>query len=245
MKLIRKALAFVPVLLLLANTYPLVVDKSSCHSIQPISILTSPLLKHLAAPVAEYDVWNLRSCGLSRDAFEMGLKGYNFFMERNRLKKTNILTIIDYSQPSSKRRLYVLDMQNKRVIFNTLVAHGLNSGYNYARSFSNDEESFKSSLGFFITRGTYTGLNGYSLKLEGCEKGINNNALDRAIVLHGAGYVSEDFLRSKGYLGRSLGCPAVPLALAQKIIDKIKNGSCMFLYHQLKTYTAQSKILDS
>lgn len=107
MKLIRKALAFVPVLLLLANTYPLLVDKSPCHSIKPITISTSSLLKYAAAPVAENDDWNLGSYGLSKDAFEMGLKGYNFFIAQNRLKKTNILTIIDHSQPPSKRRWYV------------------------------------------------------------------------------------------------------------------------------------------
>jgi len=245
MKLIRQALAFLPILLLLSNTHPPVVDKGIYGNMCSVSTATSPVLTHSAKPTCEYDAWNLKAYGLSKEAFEMGLKGYHFFERNNKLKKTDLLTIIDYSQPSSKKRLYVLDMQNRRVIFNTLVAHGRNSGYNYAQSFSNDEESYKSSLGFYITRGTYTGNNGYSLKLEGCEKGINNNALDRAIVLHGADYVSEDFLRNKGYLGRSHGCPAVPTALAQKIIDKIKNGSCMFLYHHLKTYRPNSKILDS
>jgi hypothetical protein len=135
-------------------------------------------------------------------------------------------------------------MQTGRIIFRTLVAHGRNSGYVYATSFSNDEASYKSSLGFYITRGTYTGINGYSLKLEGCEKGINDHALNRAIVMHGADYASEEFLQQNGYLGRSHGCPALPSTLSKKIIDKIKNGSCMFLYYPSKAYIDRSTILD-
>lgn len=136
-------------------------------------------------------------------------------------------------------------MATGKILFNSLVAHGRNSGVDRATNFSNSGASYKSSLGFFITLDTYKGSNGYSMKLKGCEYGINNNALNRAIVMHGADYVSENFIRRNGYLGRSHGCPAVPADLSKKIIDVIKNGSCMFLYYPSKTYINRSKILNS
>jgi L,D-transpeptidase catalytic domain len=141
--------------------------------------------------------------------------------------------------------LFVLDMNTGKVLFKTFVAHGKNSGLEYATNFSNEEESYKTSLGFFITCNTYNGSNGYSLKLKGCEKGINDKAAERAIVMHGAPYANEDFLDSNGYLGRSFGCPAVPEKMNKKIIDIIKNGSCLFLYHPTKKYINASKILGS
>jgi hypothetical protein len=147
--------------------------------------------------------------------------------------------------PSSQKRLFVLNMISGKVLFNTLVAHGKGSGLAYANDFSNKEASYKTSLGFFVTQNTYSGENGYSLKLKGCEKGINDNAIERAIVLHGAPYACESFLHNNGYLGRSHGCPAVPEKLSKQIIDAIKNGSCMFLYHPTKKYTSISKILNS
>jgi len=192
-----------------------------------------------------YTTWNLNAAGLSQDAFDEALKGYNYLQEKKLLGKTDVLTIIDYSKPSSQKRLFVVDMNNGQILFNTLVAHGRNSGLEYANDFSNAEESHKTSLGFFITGNTYRGGNGYSLKLQGCEKGINDKALQRAIVMHGAEYADERFLQHNGYLGRSYGCPAVPEKINQQIIDAIKNGSCMFLYHPTKKYSSVSKILNS
>jgi hypothetical protein len=140
--------------------------------------------------------------------------------------------------------LYVIDLKNQDVVFNTVVAHGRNSGGEYARSFSNKPSSNKSSLGFYITEGTYNGGNGYSLKLQGAENGINDKALARAIVMHGADYANEDIIGSKGYLGRSFGCPAVPQKYHKKIIDTIKDGNCLFVYYPDQTYLKKSKLLN-
>jgi len=239
MKLIRSALAFLPVLLLMANiSSPLTGYKIPVKQAKTV-------LPNTPVTVDCYAEWNLTATGLSYEAFSDAVKGYTYLQEKKLLSNVNVLTIIDYSKPSSQKRLYVLNMNSGEILFNTLVAHGRNSGLEYANDFSNKEASHKTSLGFFITGNTYNGGNGYSLKLQGCEKGINNKALERAIVLHGARYADENFLQNNGYLGRSYGCPAVPEKINKKIIDAIKNGSCMFLYHPTKKYTATSKILNS
>jgi hypothetical protein len=192
-----------------------------------------------------YDNWNLTASGLSKEAFDYALKGFNHLLAKNKLTNKNIITIVDYSKASFEKRLYVLDMSKGEILFHTLAAHGKNSGLVYADNFSNAVSSFKTSLGFFVTGNTYNGNNGYSLKLQGCEKGINDKALQRAIVMHGANYVSEKFIANTGYLGRSHGCPAVPENLSREIIDVIKNGSCVFLYYPQKKYITHSKILNS
>ncbi len=232
-------MALLPVLLLMANTSSTLIGRT---------IIVKPEHSGLPAikPAEEfYAAWNLSAAGISQEAFSEAIKGYNYLQEKKLLNNTHVLTIVDYSKPSSEKRLYVLDMNEGKILFNTLVAHGRNSGLEYASNFSNSAESHKTSLGFFITMNTYTGGNGYSLKLQGCEKGINDKALARAIVVHGAEYADENFLHSNGFLGRSYGCPAVPENVSKKIIDTIKNGSCMFLYHPTKKYTAVSKILNS
>lgn len=243
MKLIRYAFALCPILpLVAAISSPLSGTRIKGSSLLIIPAVSKP---NIDGNSNIYTSWNLSASGLSKQAFDEAVKGYTYLLQKNMINKPGVLTIIDYSKASTQKRLYVLDMKNGRVLFNTLVAHGRNSGYNYATDFSNDEESHKSSLGFYITQNTYTGANGYSLKLKGCEKGINDNATNRAIVIHGAAYVSENFIRNSGCLGRSFGCPAVPVATHKKIIDTIKNGTCIFLYHPTKTYSTHSKILDS
>jgi hypothetical protein len=139
----------------------------------------------------------------------------------------------------------VIDLHDKKLIYKCLVAHGRNSGENTADSYSNEQESLKSSLGFYITKETYTGKNGYSLRLEGLEKGINDNAMAREIVIHGADYVSEEFIKKNGRLGRSWGCPALPAGLSKEIIDKISNGSCLFIYADDKFYKENSIFLNN
>jgi L,D-transpeptidase catalytic domain len=129
-------------------------------------------------------------------------------------------------------------------LFNTYVAHGQNSGTSFAERFSNRLHSFQSSPGFYITMDTYLGSNGYSLKLNGLEKGINNNALRRDIVLHGAAYVNEKLIGEQGYIGRSWGCPAVPLGVHREIIETIKNGTCLFIYPGKNSYVKRSPILN-
>lgn len=233
------------ILLLLSNTSSSLFGKQTGTTI-PFSELPSKASGVPHPNYAElYRAWNLAEIGLSEDAFIKAQKGYAVLESENLLKNDKLLTIIDYSKPSSQKRLFVLDMETGKILFNSLVAHGRRSGCDYATEFSNKAESHKSSLGFYITLDTYVGSNGYSLKLKGCEKGINDKAYNRAIVMHGADYVSERFISENGYLGRSYGCPAVPVSLSAKIIDVIKGGTCMFLYYPSKKYISQSKILNS
>jgi hypothetical protein len=194
---------------------------------------------------AVYDSMHLYNIGLSKTAFSYAMKGFDYLLLQGRVTKDNIISIVDFSQPSSKKRLFVIDLNNFRVLYNTYVAHGVNSGREYANQFSNKPESFKSSLGFYETKATYSGANGYSLKLEGLERGINDNAEKRDIVIHGAGYVDESLIRSQGYIGRSWGCPALPEKLHRQIIDKIKNGSCLFIYGADNAYLKKSKIINA
>ena len=140
--------------------------------------------------------------------------------------------------------MYIIDMKNERLVLNTYVAHGKNSGQQYANRFSNRIESLQSSLGFYVTRNTYSGKHGLSLRLEGLERGFNDKADERAVVVHGANYIGES-RRKKSLMGRSFGCPAVPQAQAPKVIHTIKNGSCLFIYHPTKSYQRGSKILNS
>lgn len=177
-----------------------------------------------------YDSLHLNMSGLSRQAFDYARKGWEKLVDQGRITNESVMAIVDFSQPSDSKRLYVLDMKNYKMLFNTLVAHGRNSGKQWASSFSNRHSSYKSSPGFYITGDTYFGENGYSLKLTGLERGINDNAMSRAIVMHGANYVDSSYITKQGYIGRSLGCPAVPAEEAEDIIDTIKEGSCLFIY---------------
>ena len=194
---------------------------------------------------AEYDSLHLENLGLSKTAFSYAMKGFNFLVQAGKLSKENIISIVDFSQPSSRKRLFIIDLNNLRVLYNTYVAHGVNSGKEYANQFSNTPESFKSSLGFYETKSTYLGAHGYSLRLAGLERGINDNAEKRDIVIHSAGYVDESLIRSQGYIGRSWGCPALPEKLHKPIIDKIKNGSCLFIYSENDAYLKKSKIINA
>ena len=190
-----------------------------------------------------YDSLRLGTLGLARQAFDYAFKGFTYLKSIGKIENPYILSIVDFTRPSSEKRLFVIDIKNMQLLFNTYVAHGANSGKEFARYFSNSMQSNKSSLGFFETENTYTGKNGYSLHLEGLEKGINDNAYRREIVMHGAEYVNEDMIRTKGYIGRSWGCPAIPENVHVSIIDKIKNGSCLFIFGQDKNYVKHSRIL--
>jgi hypothetical protein len=192
-----------------------------------------------------YDSLRLNMMGLSQQAFNYAVQGFDYLVEHGKVANDKIISIVDFSLPSSRKRLFVIDVQHNKVLFNTYVAHGVNSGREYANQFSNTPESNKSSLGFYETQSTYMGGNGYSLKLEGLERGINDNANRRAIVIHGAPYVNEGLIQSQGYIGRSWGCPALPEALHKPIIDKIKNGTCLFIYSHDKNYLSHSRILNS
>lgn len=192
-----------------------------------------------------YDSLKLNLCGLSIQAFEYAYKGYDFLKLKGKIANDNILSIVDFSKPSNQKRLFVIDVKNYKVLFNTYVAHGQGSGEAMATNFSNRPESLQSSLGFYTTADTYMGRNGFSLHLQGIEYGINDKAYQRSIVMHGAPYVSENYIFSKGYLGRSWGCPAVPEKLNRPIIETIKNGSCLFIYSENNRYLQQSAIINS
>lgn len=181
---------------------------------------------------------------LQEDVFRLAFKGFSKLSAAGRLNTDSILTIIDFSRPSSEKRMFVVDLKDKKLLFNTVVAHGRNTGEEYARKFSNNLNSHQSSLGFFITMSPYNGSNGYSLVLDGIEKGVNDNALSRAIVMHGAEYANESIIKSKGYLGRSFGCPALPTQVNKHVIDKIKEGSCIFIYYPDMSYLCNSEILN-
>ena len=190
-----------------------------------------------------YTLLDIEKKGLSKNVFDLALQGYNRLIKKRLVRNKNIITVIDFSQPSNQKRLYVIDLKKNKVMFQSLVAHGRNSGLEYATNFSNKTDSHKSSLGFYVTLNTYSGDCGYALKLKGCEKGFNDHAYNRAIVIHGSEYVTEQFLKSNGFLGRSFGCPALPEKISKKIIDVIKNGSCLFLYHPTQKYLLTSPIL--
>jgi hypothetical protein len=181
--------------------------------------------------------WNINI-----DALQIAIKGYEKLKEQGKLLNNQYLTLVDFSLPSNSNRFYIIDMLTQQVIINTLVAHGKNSGTLIANSFSNKNASLKSSLGFYITGNTYKGKHGNSLLLEGVEKGINDHAQNRAIVIHGANYVSDHIVNKGGIIGRSFGCPAVPTNKVKEIIATIKQGTCMFIYAPNEAYLNSSQL---
>ncbi|HUR10578.1 MAG TPA: murein L,D-transpeptidase catalytic domain family protein [Flavitalea sp.] len=190
-----------------------------------------------------YDSMNLNRVGLSKQAFELAYRGYYSLKKRGRVN-SSMLMICDFSQSSRRRRMYVIDVKKMELVLQTFVAHGKNSGGEYARYFSNNPESHKSSLGFYITGQSYYGEHGLALKMKGIERGINCKADARNIVIHGSEYVGSDYLENHQINGRSYGCPAVPSELTETIINTIKNGSCVFIYYPSKHYLAKSTILN-
>ena len=198
----------------------------------------------LAEMSSLYNEINLKSLGLSEKAFDYAYKGYTYLMLHHSLNRGNMISICDFSQSSRRKRLYVVDLEQKKVLINTYVAHGRKSGSEYARSFSNNPESHKSSLGFYVTEQTYYGDHGLALKIHGLERGFNDKADARNIVIHGSEYVGTGFLRMNRFNGRSFGCPAVPSSQTDTLIQTIKNGSCLFIYYPTKKYITKSKILN-
>ena len=174
------------------------------------------------------------------EAFSEALDGYGKITER----KSDILTLIDFSKPSTEKRFFVFDLKNVKLLFESVVAHGRNSGGNFATRFSNRDGSHQSSLGFYLTQETYIGRNGYSLVLEGLERGFNDHARRRAIVIHGAAYADPHTIKANGRLGRSFGCPALPVELNRPIIDTIKGGSVLFIYTRDAEYQLKSPLLN-
>jgi len=175
------------------------------------------------------------------ECFSVALKGFNRLKQEGKIKK-DLLTVIDFSQSSNTKRLWIIDMSTQTVLYNTLVAHGRNSGDEYANDFSNANSSNQSSLGFYVTGEIYAGKHGQSLRLDGLENGINSNARSRGVVMHAADYVSDTFIKMHNRLGRSQGCPALPAELTKEVVNLLKDKSCLFIYHPTKSYTTSSRL---
>ncbi len=181
--------------------------------------------------------------GLRADVLRLALNATECAEERGLVKRRDLLTVIDYSLPSSQPRMFVFDLTASKLLFRELVAHGKASGGDRAGFFSNSPGSLATSLGLYVTAGTYFGHNGYSLRLRGLEEGVNDMAWDRAIVIHGASYVSREAVQALGRLGRSWGCPAVREEIASKIIDTLRDGTPLFAYYPDKKWLTSSAFL--
>ncbi|WP_339922947.1 murein L,D-transpeptidase catalytic domain family protein [uncultured Cyclobacterium sp.] len=181
---------------------------------------------------------------LKKEVLLMAVEGYQKMLDNGLLEEGKPLTIIDYDLPSSEERLWIIDIQNQDLEYVSLVAHGRNSGGLHAKKFSNVPESYMSSLGFYLTGETYIGKHGQSLRLDGMEEGINDNARLRAIVIHAADYAESSFVKLHGRLGRSLGCPALPDENFKEIINLIKDKSCLFIHSSENNYSSQSAYIE-
>ncbi|MBZ9728437.1 murein L,D-transpeptidase catalytic domain family protein [Salegentibacter sp. JZCK2] len=175
--------------------------------------------------------------------FEKAMKGYDQLEGKGKVGK-KILTVIDFGLSSTKKRMWIMNMETKEVLFNTYVSHGKNTGGEFATKFSNTVNSLQSSLGFYVTAETYYGKNGLSLFIDGMEKGFNSNARKRYVVIHGADYAEPNFIDRLGRLGRSYGCPAVPNTIAKDVIETIKEESVVYIHKNNKNYLNNSPLLN-
>ncbi len=207
-----------------------------------VTVLTRSNFRPFVASL--YQEMGLSELGLDADVFEKAMTGYYSLEGEGTLRKGNLLTIIDFGKASTEKRFYTIDLEDRRVLYHTYVAHGRNTGDNLASEFSNVAHSNQSSLGFYVTAETYYGSKGYSLRLDGLEESFNDKIRSRAIVVHGAHYVTESWIKRYGRLGRSQGCPALPPDLNKEIIDAIKGGTVMFAYYPEPHYLNASRYLD-
>lgn len=217
--------------------YPLVKSVNDTPVTDSSAVVMKPSLTD-----ALYTNLSLQNLGLSKEALEYAVKGYENLDSAGKVANP-VLSIVDFSQHSRKKRLYILDMKEQKVLWNTFVSHGKNTGVDVAKKFSNKINSEQSSLGFFVTTATYFGKHGLSLRLSGQEEGFNDNAEARGIVVHGAAYVNAARVNSD-YMGRSQGCPAVPENEYKDVISIIKDGSVMFVYYPSENYLQSSELLN-
>ncbi|MFT3754668.1 MAG: murein L,D-transpeptidase catalytic domain family protein [Pseudoxanthomonas sp.] len=228
-------------------------SNSSNHFIRrllPATLLAAVLPAAQAAPPPPadplLDALSRAAPALDRKVLTLATRAMSCALRQpDPLQRPATLSVIDYSLPSTRPRLWVFDLAQRRLLFQELVAHGRGTGDNLANRFSNRSGSHMSSLGGFVTQETYVGHNGYSLRLRGLEPGYNDQARDRAIVIHGAPYVSDGLIHSQGRLGRSLGCPAVRPAIAKPLIDSIRNGSFVFAYYPDAGWLQNSRLLQN
>jgi hypothetical protein len=180
----------------------------------------------------------------SFDIFKRAMVGFYLLKQQNALSGKEIISIVDFSKSANDKRLWIIDLKNRKLLYHSLVAHGRNTGEVYAEKFSNIPHSHQSSLGFYVTTNTYIGKHGLSLRLTGLEQGINDKAESRAIVIHGADYVSESFIKKAGRLGRSQGCPAIPYAIHESVIKDIEGGTCLFIFYPDASYDRHTHLQD-
>jgi hypothetical protein len=216
---------------------PSTLDASAASSARPAT--PAPAADSLT--IREFDADAIGS--IESDVLELALGAASCAVKSGVVEQPRTLTVIDYSKPSSQKRLWVYDLATRELLYEELVAHGQGSGANLATQFSNQPESHQTSLGLFVTDETYVGRNGYSLRLDGLDKGVNDRARERAIVMHGAPYVSPAFVKANGRLGRSHGCPAVSDVVARELIDRVKGGGLVFAYHPDADFLKTSKYL--
>ena len=212
-----------------------------CVFVLALSLTAASAAGVAARPMVDADAAIARveraAGGPRRVVLDASMQAWRRARALDRVSDTGLLTVIDYTRPSTEPRLWVLDLRAGRILHRELVAHGRNSGDNLATAFSNEPGSLKSSLGLFVTDAAYYGQNGYSLRLHGLDAGLNDNAFTRAIVMHGAPYVSERVAARTGRLGRSWGCPALRPQIARTIIDRIKDGTVVFAYGPVRAAT--------
>ncbi len=240
-------LALISVIFFTTSFYRIETNETVKAPVHIKKSIENSSLKSLSAAEQIYTSLNFENITkLDPEVFDKAYLGFQNLKKAGKLDAdAHLLSICDFSLSSTQKRLWVIDLNEKKILYNSLVAHGKNTGEEFAQKFSNTESSYQSSLGFYITETTYNGSNGYSLKLLGMDAGYNDAALQRAIVMHGADYVSEDFIKSQKRIGRSWGCPAVPRALAEPIINTIKGKNCLFVYYPDVDYLSQSKWLKA
>ena len=235
----KKVLIFFSMLLLASNNFAeenLMTENITENSQQPIEQKKQKIVIHVKSV---YDSLNIKN-KIDYSIFQKAYLGYVQISHKN----PGVLIIIDYTKPSNEERFYVLDLNKKKLVYSTRVAHSKNSGLEIPLEFSDDPNSYQSSLGFFVTLGEYNGAYGYSLRLKGLEENINANAEDRAIVIHGGDIVEDEYIKKFGFAGRSLGCPVLPNSLTREIIDFIKHGRVLFIYGNDEEYIDESTYLS-
>ncbi|WP_304516893.1 murein L,D-transpeptidase catalytic domain family protein [Cecembia rubra] len=228
-------------ILLIAGTF----SSNFLVNSSPSSVLKEISLENHFVEMVSTSSLNAEKPLPKREVLSYGIKGYLKLQEDGKILQGKPLTVIDFTLPSSQKRMWIIDMTDGSIIHHGHVSHGRNSGDLMAYKFSNVSSSYMSSLGFYLTGETYQGKHGYSLRLDGLEKGFNDKARERAIVIHGADYAKEEFISQTGRLGRSLGCPALPNEIVTEVIDTIKDKSCLFIYGNDKDYLQKSNYLNS
>lgn len=191
-----------------------------------------------------YNELNAAQYDLSFTAFRYAYIGYQTMKKQHHLNNKELFSIIDFTKDCNSKRFYTIDLEKMKIVYYTYVAHGKKSGERMATSFSDAVESNKSSIGFYITGNTYNGGNGYSLILNGDEKGYNSNLAKRSVVVHAADYANEDYIARNGRMGRSLGCPALPENIYKQVIETIKEKTMIFAYYNDAKYLKTSKYLN-